>query len=80
MAWTDEKKAEAIEHTRHKPNSREQHGDRRRNQVSSESPNGVRMVLTKAGVYVKKAPAATVKGSTGGRDLSSRYRSTEKRL
>ena len=23
-----------------------------------ESPNGVRMILTKAGVYVKKAPAS----------------------
>ena len=25
-----------------------------------ESPNGVRMILTKAGVYVKKTPAAKV--------------------
>ena len=29
-----------------------------------ESPNGVRMILTKAGVYVKKTPA---KAATGGR-------------
>ena len=29
-----------------------------------ESPNGVRMILTKAGVYVKKTPA--VKSSSGG--------------
>ena len=31
-----------------------------------ESPNGVRMILTKAGVYVKKTPAAKSGGSTGG--------------
>ena len=38
-----------------------------------ESPNGVRMVLTKAGVYVKKAPAtkaASSGGSTGGGRVS----------
>ena len=34
----------------------------------SESPNGVRMVLSKAGVYVKKtaAPSSSSSGSTGG--------------
>ena len=32
-----------------------------------ESPNGVRMILTKAGVYVKKTPATKSSGgSTGG--------------
>jgi hypothetical protein len=34
-----------------------------------ESPNGVRMILTKAGVYVKKTPAASsgaTKAATGG--------------
>ena len=32
-----------------------------------ESPNGVRMILTKAGVYVKKTPAAkSSSGTTGG--------------
>jgi hypothetical protein len=35
-----------------------------------ESPNGVRMILTKAGVYIKKAPGATsgkaATASTGG--------------
>ena len=32
-----------------------------------ESPNGVRMILTKAGVYVKKSPATNGNGgSTGG--------------
>jgi predicted transcriptional regulator len=36
-----------------------------------ESPNGVRMILTKAGVYVRKTPAArTSTGSTGGGRVS----------
>ena len=36
-----------------------------------ESPNGVRMILTKAGVYVKKTPATKSSGgSTGGRHTS----------
>jgi len=38
-----------------------------------ESPNGVRMILTKAGVYVKKTPAAKATksgGSTGGGRVS----------
>ena len=38
-----------------------------------ESPNGVRMILTKAGVYVKKTPAAkaaSTGGTTGGTRVS----------
>ena len=37
-----------------------------------ESPNGVRMILTKAGVYVKKTPAAKASGtaSTGSTRVS----------
>jgi len=36
-----------------------------------ESPNGVRMILTKAGVYVRKTPAAKSSGgSTGGGRVS----------
>ena len=31
-----------------------------------ESPNGVRMILSKAEVYVKKAPAAPSSGNGGG--------------
>jgi hypothetical protein len=66
MAWTDESKEQAVEmYTAEEPtpeNSMEI--------VQSiaeelgESPNGVRMILTKAGVYVKKTPA--VKSSSGG--------------
>ena len=39
------------------------------NQIAEElgeSPNGVRMILTKAGVYVRKTPAAKSSGGTGG--------------
>ena len=66
MAWDDDKKEQAVEmYTAEEPtpeNSMEI--------VKSiadelgESPNGVRMILTKAGVYVKKAPAASAKKST----------------
>ena len=68
MAWTDESKAEAVElYTDAEPTPEtsmeivkdiaEQLG---------ESPNGVRMILTKAGVYVKKSPATRSTSSTGG--------------
>jgi transposase-like protein len=68
MAWTDESKAEAVElYTEAEPTPEtsmeivkdiaEQLG---------ESPNGVRMILTKAGVYVKKSPATRSTSSTGG--------------
>ena len=33
----------------------------------NESPNGVRMILTKAGVYVKKAEAAKSQNVSGGK-------------
>jgi hypothetical protein len=75
MAWTDEKKAEVIEaYEAQNPtpeNSMEIVADIA--DQFEESPNGVRMVLTKAGVYVKKAPAAKAAssgGSTGGGRVS----------
>ena len=72
MAWDDDKKEQAVEmYEEANPTPEtsmeivaeiaEEHG---------ESPNGVRMVLTKAGVYVKKAPATGGTKSTsssGGR-------------
>ena len=70
MAWTDEKKAEVIEaYEAANPtpeNSMEIVAEIA--EEHNESPNGVRMVLTKAGVYVKKAPASggAKAGSTGG--------------
>ena len=75
MAWTDEKKAEVIaayEAQNPTPeNSMEIVAEIA--EEFEESPNGVRMVLTKAGVYVKKAPAtkaASSGGSTGGGRVS----------
>ena len=77
MAWDDDKKAaviEAYENANPTPETSmeivkdiaEEH---------DESPNGVRMVLSKAGVYIKKTPAAsgsssTPSSSTGGTRVS----------
>ena len=74
MAWTDEKKEQAIE----------MYGEQEPTPETSmeivkeiadelgESPNGVRMILTKAGVYVKKTPATGNGGGTssGGTRVS----------
>jgi len=69
MAWTDESKAQAVEmYTEAEPTpetSMEIVKDIA--DELGESPNGVRMILTKAGVYVKKAPAtSSSKSSNGG--------------
>ena len=74
MAWDDDKKAAVIA-------AYEEAGPTPENSMEivaeiaeeyEESPNGVRMVLTKAGVYVKKAPAtkSASSGSTGGGRVS----------
>jgi len=74
MAWDDEKKAAVIEqYEAANPtpeNSMEIVAELA--EEFEESPNGVRMILTKAGVYIKKAPAsggakATSNGGGGGR-------------
>ena len=68
MAWTDEAKAQAVEmYTAEEPtpeNSMEI--VKMIAEELGESPNGVRMILTKAGVYVKKTPAVKSSGGTGG--------------
>ena len=69
VAWTDEAKAQAVEmYTAEEPtpeNSMEI--VKMVAEELGESPNGVRMILTKAGVYVRKTPAAKSSGgSTGG--------------
>lgn len=60
MAWTDEKKAEVIAaYEAENPNA--ENSMEIVKQIAEdfeESPNGVRMILTKAGVYVKKSPSA----------------------
>ena len=66
MAWTDESKEQAVSmYVAEEPtpeNSMEI--VKMIAEELGESPNGVRMILTKAGVYVKKTPA--VKSSSGG--------------
>ena len=68
MAWTDESKEQAVEmYTAEEPtpdNSMEI--VKMVAEELGESPNGVRMILTKAGVYVKKAPATGSAKSSGG--------------
>jgi transposase-like protein len=68
MAWTDEAKAQAVEmYTAEEPtpeNSMEI--VKMIAEELGESPNGVRMILTKAGVYVKKTPATRSGSSNGG--------------
>ena len=69
MAWTDESKAEAVEmYTEAEPTPEtSMEIVKEIAEHLGESPNGVRMILTKAGVYVKKSPAASSsKSSTGG--------------
>ena len=75
MAWDDDKKAQAVQmYLDGEPtpeNSMEIVKDIA--DQLEESPNGVRMILTKAEVYVKKAPAAKAAssgGSTGGGRVS----------
>ena len=72
MSWTDEKKQEAIDmYVEQEPtpeNSMEIVADIA--EQLEESPNGVRMILTKAGVYVRKTPAAKSSGGSGGGRVS----------
>ena len=72
MSWTDEKKQEVIDmYVGEEPtpeNSMEIVADIA--EQVEESPNGVRMILTKAGVYVRKTPAAKSSGGSGGGRVS----------
>mgnify|MGYP003637493366 CR=1 FL=1 len=65
MAWTDESKAQAVEMYEEAAPTPETSMEvvKEIAEELDESPNGVRMILTKAGVYVKKTPA---KAATGG--------------
>ena len=68
--WTDESKAQAVEmYTAEEPTPENSMEIVKEIAAElSESPNGVRMILTRAGVYVKKTPAtkSTSSGSGGG--------------
>jgi transposase-like protein len=68
MAWTDEAKAQAVEmYTAEEPTP--ENSMEIVKEIAAElgeSPNGVRMILTRAGVYVKKTPATKSTSSGGG--------------
>ena len=76
MSWTDEKKAAVIAAYKKAEPTAENSMDIVKDLAEEfeESPNGVRMILSKAGVYVKKAPASPssgeAKASTGGTRVS----------
>ena len=69
VAWDDDKKAEAVSMYEEAEPTPETSMEIVKDiaEELDESPNGVRMILTKAGVYVKKTPATKSSGgSTGG--------------
>jgi len=69
MPWTDESKAQAVSMYEEAEPTPETSMEIVKDiaEELDESPNGVRMILTKAGVYVKKTPATKSSGgSTGG--------------
>ena len=68
VAWTDEAKAQAVEmYTAEEPTPENSMEIVKEIAAElSESPNGVRMILTRAGVYVKKTPATKSTSSGGG--------------
>lgn len=76
MAWDDDKKAQAVAMYEEQEPTPETSMEivKAVAEELEESPNGVRMILTKAGVYVKKTPAAggatKAAGSTGGGRVS----------
>ena len=69
VAWTDEKRAEAVElYTKEDPTPEtSMEIVRMVADQLEESPNGVRMILTKEGVYIKKTPPK----SNGGMGVTS---------
>ena len=80
MAWDDDKKAQAVamyEEAQPTPETSMEIVKDIAEELD-ESPNGVRMILTKAGVYVKKTPAAKSSGgTTGGSTLVSKAAAQE---
>ena len=74
MAWDDDKKAAVIEAYENAEPTPETSMEIVKDIADdfNESPNGVRMVLSKAGVYIKKTPAASggAKAAGGGTRVS----------
>ena len=80
MAWDDDKKAQAVSMYEEAQPTPETSMEIVKDiaEELDESPNGVRMILTKAGVYVKKTPAAkSSSGSTGGSTRVSKAAAAE---
>ena len=73
MAWDDAKKAEAVDLYSGQEPTPETSMEIVKDIADSlgESPNGVRMILTRAGVYIKKSPTrSSSSNSTGGGRVS----------
>ena len=72
MAWDDAKKAEAVDLYSGQEPTPETSMEIVKDIADSlgESPNGVRMILTRAGVYVKKTATKSSSNSTGGGRVS----------
>ena len=74
MAWDDAKKAQAVDLYSSQEPTPETSMEIVKDVADSlgESPNGVRMILTRAGVYVKKSPtkSSSSSNSTGGGRVS----------
>ena len=68
MAWDDDKKAQAVEMYEGQDPTPETSMEivAEIAEELEESPNGVRMILTKAGVYIKKAQANGNGGASSG--------------
>lgn len=68
MSWTDEKKAAVIQAYEDADPTPETSLEivKELAEEYEESPNGVRMILTKAGVYIKKAAATAATKKEGG--------------
>jgi hypothetical protein len=66
MAWTDEEKAHVIAAYKAAGPTAETSTEIIKDiaEETSQSPNGIRMILVQAGVYVKKEATATAKGTT----------------
>tara|TARA_B100000965_G_scaffold115327_1_gene95166 strand:- start:6257 stop:6649 length:393 start_codon:yes stop_codon:yes gene_type:complete len=68
MAWDEDKKAQAVEMYEAQDATPETSMEivKEIAEELNESPNGVRMILTKAGVYVKKTQATGNGGASSG--------------
>ena len=68
MAWDDDKKAEAVSMYEEANPTPETSMEIVKDiaEELDESPNGVRMILTKAGVYIKKTPVSNGNGGSSG--------------